>query len=162
MCIIFFMIKTASNQRHFCCILLVRIIYWSILRKEKNSWRRTIVNDMLWFRVFSCVCRTIYPKLHVSGIIYPPPHVCRTILPCPACTYAAPFIHCQKLPNIGFNDNVFGPEYVSNTQPLHSLGLDSPKWATGIVCFLQLKFNHYIVSLPIKLQSIDSIKFLVS
>ena len=47
------MIKTTSNQRHFCCMLLVRIIYWSILRKEKNSWRRTIVNNMLWFRVFS-------------------------------------------------------------------------------------------------------------
>ena len=88
---------------------------------------------------------------HVSGIIYPPPHVCRTILPSPVCTYAAPFIHRQKLPSLGFNDNVFVPEYVSNTQPLNSLGLDSSKWATGIVCFLQLKFNHCIVSLPIKL-----------
>ena len=108
------------------------------------------------------VCRTIYPSLHVGCIIYPPSHVCRTILPSLACTYAAPFIHCQKLPNIGFNDNVFVPEYVSNTQPLHSLGLDSSKWAIGIVCLLQLKFNHYKVSLPIKLQSINSIKFLVS
>lgn len=108
------------------------------------------------------VCRTIYPSLHVGLMIYPPPHVCRTILPSLACTYAAPFIHCQKLPNIGFNDNVFVPEYVSNTQPLHSLGLDSSKWAIGIVCLLQLKFNYYIVSLPIKLQSINSIKFLVS